>query len=119
MISDSCNIVIISTHTLRKEGDDVIQHTRLTECISTHTLRKEGDQRKYHSVTSPTIFQPTPSARRVTNPLPFRATMQNISTHTLRKEGDLLQLRRSCKQLNISTHTLRKEGDSKSIQFKQ
>ena len=57
----------ISTHTLRKEGDsvsfDVIQNHFL---ISTHTLRKEGDASASAFVRFTRVFQPTPSARRVT-----------------------------------------------------
>ena len=34
------------------------------------------------------IFQPTPSARRVTLGLKNLVAVSNISTHTLRKEGD-------------------------------
>ena len=33
----------ISTHTLRKEGDNRKHHLRVIQLISTHTLRKEGD----------------------------------------------------------------------------
>ena len=59
----------ISTHTLRKEGDDEGAADGARGGISTHTLRKEGDG--------------VESWRR----LPF----DTISTHTLRKEGDPLR----------------------------
>ena len=56
--------------------------------ISTHTLRKEGDELRWVSVLGGNAFQPTPSARRVTLlDYDFRLMML-ISTHTLRKEGD-------------------------------
>ena len=57
----------ISTHTLRKEGDFEL---RYKDCklilISTHTPRKEGDRLSGHAVAGMPEFQPTPSARRVT-----------------------------------------------------
>ena len=56
--------------------------------ISTHTLRKEGDMEDKTWLITNGIFQPTPSARRVTNILCFRQWDFIISTHTLRKEGD-------------------------------
>ena len=33
----------ISTHTLRKEGDEFTVTQTMRDIISTHTLRKEGD----------------------------------------------------------------------------
>ena len=56
--------------------------------ISTHTLRKEGDEADLGEADLSKAFQPTPSARRVTfRPVePFHIPV--ISTHTLRKEGD-------------------------------
>ena len=81
--------LVISTHTLRKEGDyswsrpkDIYKSFQPTPSarrvtmirallnahtvISTHTLRKEGDQKHILERVGNTIFQPTPSARRVT-----------------------------------------------------
>ena len=79
----------ISTHTLRKEGDpDLPVMEWGPHMISTHTLRKEGDFRAAPFGAPLLVFQPTPSARRVTlhRYPPFLS--QRISTHTLRKEGD-------------------------------
>ena len=56
---------LISTHTLRKEGDLGSHHKNGTRNISTHTLRKEGD---FPHLNAPHGLY--------------------ISTHTLRKEGD-------------------------------
>ena len=56
--------------------------------ISTHTLRKEGDILHFRPYRSGKLFQPTPSARRVTRPAPNKQFSFPISTHTLRKEGD-------------------------------
>ena len=56
--------------------------------ISTHTLRKEGDQSNIAELTALCEFQPTPSARRVTDPDSDILPVVHISTHTLRKEGD-------------------------------
>ena len=82
------------------------------DVISTHTLRKEGDligiavSRKLNS------FQPTPSARRVTLYVSDGDYCSGyISTHTLRKEGDERGRTTPSETRIISTHTLRKEGD--------
>ena len=43
-------IILISTHTLRKEGDHAYLSDRLgRRDISTHTLRKEGDSKSIQS----------------------------------------------------------------------
>ena len=78
--------------------------------ISTHTLRKEGDIESEVDTSIPMPFQPTPSARRVTFGFHNGAARRAISTHTLRKEGDgdILGIAQT---FSISTHTLRKEGD--------
>ena len=59
--------------------------------ISTHTLRKEGDATVRRLDVDDIIFQPTPSARRVTGRIRWGKKSYTISTHTLRKEGDLRQ----------------------------
>ena len=56
--------------------------------ISTHTLRKEGDGQLEEHIAELTVFQPTPSARRVTASSISLSYSNLISTHTLRKEGD-------------------------------
>ena len=56
--------------------------------ISTHTLRKEGDYMSFNPVIKFFAFQPTPSARRVTQVSNQLLFSRQISTHTLRKEGD-------------------------------
>ena len=56
--------------------------------ISTHTLRKEGDRILTCCTPPARSFQPTPSARRVTLKFVDMVKDNNISTHTLRKEGD-------------------------------
>ena len=58
--------IIISTHTLRKEGDLRAYAITGRQHISTHTLRKEGDCSPPRLVIRLAEFQPTPSARRVT-----------------------------------------------------
>ena len=45
MIINVCQGVLISTHTLRKEGDDLDLTDKAGGKISTHTLRKEGDSK--------------------------------------------------------------------------
>ena len=61
--------------------------------ISTHTLRKEGDPNSSGKVVYTCSFQPTPSARRVTIPVLSWTQPSKISTHTLRKEGDVTGFR--------------------------
>ena len=60
----------------------------LMKGISTHTLRKEGDRCSPRGIRNIMLFQPTPSARRVTKYISLYAAVDVISTHTLRKEGD-------------------------------
>ena len=62
----------------------------MVQYISTHTLRKEGDVLGRKNPSLVDIFQPTPSARRVTVKISPALAMKEISTHTLRKEGDIL-----------------------------
>ena len=57
---------VISTHTLRKEGDLIPAGFNVAVNISTHTLRKEGDLHDADVNGDDSEFQPTPSARRVT-----------------------------------------------------
>ena len=61
------------------------------------------------------IFQPTPSARRVTLVLLAACLLISISTHTLRKEGDHSVDHCAVGVTDISTHTLRKEGDAEML----
>ena len=105
--------VAISTHTLRKEGDIASSSTVNYRSVfqPTPSARRvtplTGQSRKHHR------FQPTPSARRVTA-APSRASLPaSISTHTLRKEGDA-QVQAGVEKYLISTHTLRKEGDRRA-----
>ena len=80
--------------------------------ISTHTLRKEGDFLDVPTLDNIVLFQPTPSARRVTILLAdyihhhgiFQPTpsARRVTTKEIIEYADLV----------ISTHTLRKEGDS-------
>ena len=87
--------MIISTHTLRKEGD-IRERCKEADktLISTHTLRKEGDIATRELKRIRKGFQPTPSARRVTLVALLISSIFVISTHTLRKEGDRTDHRR-------------------------
>ena len=81
---------LISTHTLRKEGDSAaVSNSKDYVNISTHTLRKEGDTMAQDQYKTQPLFQPTPSARRVTTKEIIEYADLVISTHTLRKEGDV------------------------------
>ena len=75
-----CIRTYISTHPLRKEGDCSHSLTaRAVIEISTHPLRKEGDRHiRVWSVICG-LFQPTPSARRVTlNPRDHRTSNEQF-----------------------------------------
>ena len=91
MISDIEDMMQISIHALREEGDGVI------------VLTADGQL----------LFQSTPSARRATSAYHAGDAFRLISIHALREEGD------SCKATGeradkISIHALREEGDSAS-----
>ena len=81
----------ISTHTLRKEGDLLL--LRLLDVLP--VFQPTPSARRVTPVAAappPSIvFQPTPSARRVTNDGKIYPILISISTHTLRKEGDSVQ----------------------------
>ena len=56
--------------------------------ISIHALREEGDYTFEHGVNILSLFLSTPSARRATTCLPRRSRHRAISIHALREEGD-------------------------------
>ena len=85
---DDAEILLISTHALREEGDYSYSESQHAATISTHALREEGDT------------------------CPFLDDFSNgISTHALREEGDPDHFRRWIRRYPISTHALREEGD--------
>ena len=65
----------------------------------------------------PTIFLPTPSARRATKTPTSSLSASAISTHALREEGDGHAGLRYAQRHPISTHALREEGDAISPRF--
>ena len=119
----------ISTHTLRKEGDPPLtQSCGDTSHFNPHPpqggwLRPPWDllhmdihfnphppQGGWHwaiaAIIIDFVFQPTPSARRVTDFILHIKLPQKISTHTLRKEGDRWQTSTaSCTARNFNPHT--------------
>ncbi len=110
------NIVSISIHTLRAEGDykEAISFDALY--ISIHTLRAEGDLSLIHSFINGFKFQSTPSGRRVTANVFVPDETEEISIHTLRAEGDAGNTSKQNTHL-ISIHTLRAEGDNLTSQL--
>ena len=126
----------ISIHTLHTEGDVSFAATVSNPVgISIHTLHTEGDSPWCMIIVYLTIFQSTPSTRRVTfirnhrnrfikifqsTPSTRRVTSaahittgkpKLISIHTLHTEGDLRRRRRKQAGRRISIHTLHTEGD--------
>ena len=106
----AAEVLKISIHALREEGDP--PHERLGGCtmISIHALREEGDRWGSQSEPQSRIFLSTPSARRATTCSDETNKAFNISIHALREEGDSVNL--LLKHLfAISIHALREEGD--------
>ena len=87
-----CNIVIISIHALREEGDAWCHHTVRRRSISIHALREEGDAIRTIRWVTRTDFYPRPP-----------------------RGGRLQQLRTEYMGYSISIHALREEGDACSI----
>ena len=56
--------------------------------ISIHALREEGDGSTFPTTTQPEKFRSTPSARRATRCAVHRGMGHVISIHALREEGD-------------------------------
>ena len=80
---------IISIHTLRGEGDEIVQGYRFPNIIiSIHTLRGEGDLTSRGFFMKAHLFQSTPSVGRATKRTRPRSKRPPISIHTLRGEGD-------------------------------
>ena len=61
------NLVYISIHALREEGDPGSRHPDHPASISIHALREEGDSRPASRNPCPARFLSTPSARRATS----------------------------------------------------
>ena len=89
------NVLVISIHALREEGDAARLELCGTTTISIHALREEGDTLRRAAGHDRRQFLSTPSARRATffNRTIFRFRSR-ISIHALREEGDLRPTRR-------------------------
>ena len=101
----------ISIHALREEGDTGVKRWALLHSISIHALREEGDRHFVSTLPSGCKFQSTPSARRATIACDRNFARQGISIHALREEGDCrsVSVRRVIPKISI--HALREEGD--------
>ena len=87
-------IILISIHALREEGDLTnLTAYALEQVISIHALREEGDQEIY-----------------------AQGTEVDISIHALREEGDAVK-RVNHFVIAISIHALREEGDILMVQI--
>ena len=97
-------MIRISIHALRVEGDDIIVAFHPPNGISIHALRVEGDRKKRHSFLFALDFYPRPpgGGRRIRGaPL---APAGKISIHALRVEGDFRSLLiRSLSAIFLST----------------
>ena len=60
ILTNITTVRMISTHTLRKEGDYITSLRNKYYRISTHTLRKEGDQTTLHANLTLHHFNPHP-----------------------------------------------------------
>ena len=128
-------IVLISTHALREEGDRWYIDLCKRRLISTHALREEGDRKEQYVLPNILGFLPTPSARRATNatkiqelgwndfyPRPPRGGRHGIADlgNTVNRFLPTPSARRATIGLryyeehrDISTHALREEGDGR------
>ena len=101
----------ISIHALREEGDMKWDRNKRMYHISIHALREEGDEMCRKACAEVDRFLSTPSARRATPDFCPEHGKQLISIHALREEGDAPSSRHKCREHHISIHALREEGD--------
>ena len=82
-------ILGISIHTFLAEGDYIITFFDIVVKISIHTFLAEGDLlRLDHLSQFESVFQSTPSSRKVTVLISSTACIMIISIHTFLAEGD-------------------------------
>ena len=79
---------LISIHTLHTEGDLYAFWITRDQNISIHTLHTEGDFQLASDPHLHSLFQSTPSTRRVTGEKGGAQGQIRISIHTLHTEGD-------------------------------
>ena len=99
----------ISIHTLHTEGDSGKDTTKSEAGISIHTLHTEGDVISCVANTFfHTLFQSTPSTRRVTSSIAIFCFHLRISIHTLHTEGDskYKQLYHICTSINCTIYPI-------------
>ena len=82
------------------------------EIISIHSLRMEGDRLVDGFRQTIEGFQSTPSAWRETRSPVLSLDLDPISIHSLRMEGDAIPIRDAPDAI-ISIHSLRMEGDDR------
>ena len=104
----------ISIHALREEGDVVGISVSSNQGISIHALREEGDRTRARQRSLSGRFLSTPSARRAT--AARCCALVNASDFYPRppRGGRRADCSRSRRQAGISIHALREEGDSKN-----
>ena len=100
----------ISIHALREEGDVKEKTYADITVISIHALREEGDALSGSRLPRSLQFLSTPSARRATRHRHRAAGLDEISIHALREEGDKVAPYVFL-AVHISIHALREEGD--------
>ena len=113
MQTPSRSILFLSTPSARRATKDSLCMANLVY-ISIHALREEGDQLAFNTRPRPANFYPRPPRGGRRDIRHGRARKLRISIHALREEGDspCCAARPCC---IISIHALREEGDSIQI----
>ena len=105
------NVKDISIHALREEGDAGALSAGSGHCISIHALREEGDAFCRVPKSHSREFLSTPSARRATPPSPTRRPRRRNFYPRPPRGGRPSERRAARTPLQISIHALREEGD--------
>ena len=109
------NLISISIHALREEGDLVKEDVNHAfHGISIHALREEGDGVCFEDEFFDIQFLSTPSARRATTSLPCVALLHDDFYPRPPRGGRLFHLPLIKNRMEISIHALREEGDIRS-----
>ena len=111
MLRQTTEIIIISIHALREEGDLYSMIQSLPIVYFNPRPPRGGRPDRYFLYMRRTVFQSTPSARRATERRRRVMARSTISIHALREEGDVAVCDLRVVHLTISIHALREEGD--------
>ena len=106
------DLLLISIHALREEGDGILGVLNPHKYISIHALREEGDAARCCCAAAQQHFYPRPPRGGRLMVTLLLAVVNEISIHALREEGDVKKISGSMLSTIISIHALREEGDN-------